>query len=77
MRFEAVDGKTEGTFGQYHFEQDAVTSQGVIEMQTPEVISGVDPTTQAKFEKAYVAKEDCEITIGVGSTTRTFMANDL
>ena len=75
MRFEAVDGKTEGTFGQYHFEQDAVTSQGVIEMQTPEVISGVDPTTQAKFEKAYVAKEDCEITIGVGSTTRTFMAN--
>ena len=74
MRFEAVDGKTEGTFGQYHFEQDAVTSQGVIEMQTPEVIRGAS-TPQAEFSKAYVAKEDCEITIGVGSATRTFMAN--
>ncbi|MBO4753738.1 MAG: hypothetical protein J5543_04030 [Bacteroidales bacterium] len=61
-----------GTFGQYYFEQDAVTSKGVYDMQTSDVVSGTD-SIQASFKKAYVAKEDCEITIG--GTTRTYLAN--
>ena len=63
---------TGGTFGQYYFEQDAVTSKGVYDMQTTEVQNGTS-APQAAFSVAYVAKEDCEITIG--GTTRTFLAN--
>lgn len=52
-----------GTYGQYYFYKDDVISHNVYEMQTSDVSSHAS-STQATFESAYMAKDDCEVSIG-------------
>ena len=51
-----------GTYGQYFFYEDEIISHNVYEMQTG-VTGHVDPETQADFVAAYMAKEDCEVSV--------------
>lgn len=51
-----------GTYGQYYFNQDEIISHNVYAMQT-EAVSSHASTTQAQFEAAYMAKEDCEVSV--------------
>ncbi len=52
-----------GVYGQSSFEEDNIISKTVYDMQTSEVLANTDSETQAKFKAAYVAKEDCEVTV--------------
>lgn len=54
---------TEGaTYGQFDFYEDDIISHTVYEMQTDEVIQHASGT-QASFDAAYMAKEDCEVSV--------------
>ena len=52
-----------GTYGQYYFKEEQIISHSVHEMETSEVKAHTE-ATQATFEPAYMAKEDCEVTVG-------------
>ena len=60
-----------GTYGQYYFYKDDVISHNVYTMQTADVINGAGSTTQATFESAYIAKEDCEVATTGGQKSYT------
>ena len=52
-----------GPYGQYYFQKDEIISHNVYEMQ--ERVEGhVDSETQATFVGAYMAKADCEVSVG-------------
>ena len=53
----------EGTYGQYYFQEDEIISHNVHEMQTA-VEGHVASETQATFDAAYMAKVDCEVSVG-------------
>ena len=59
-----------GTYGQYYFHKEDIISHNVYTMQTPDVIANAGTTTQATFDDAYVAKEDCEVS--VNGTLKSF-----
>ena len=52
-----------GTYGQYYFNKDEIISHNVYEMRT-NVEGHVNPDTQAEFVAAYIAKADCEVSVG-------------
>ena len=52
-----------GTYGQYYFTEGEIISQAVYEMETSTVSANAS-TTQASFERAYVAVDSCEVTMG-------------
>lgn len=51
-----------GTYGQYVFHTADIISHNVYEMQTSDV-QHYATQTQATFESAYIAKEDCEVSV--------------
>lgn len=59
-----------GTYGQYYFNVDDVISSSVFNMQTA-TVAGHSTTTQAEFQEAYVAKDNCEVTLGGVRTSFT------
>ena len=52
-----------GTYGQYVFHKEDIISHSVYAMQTADVESNATQT-QAEFTAAYLAKEDCEVSVG-------------
>ncbi len=52
-----------GTYGQYVFHKDEIISHNVYAMQTADVENNATQT-QAEFTAAYLAKEDCEVSVG-------------
>lgn len=61
--------KESGCYGQYFFEESAVTSQTVINMQDRVLAHLDDSKTQAVFEPCFVALDSCEVIIGGVRTT--------
>ena len=52
-----------GTYGQYYFSEGDVISQAVYDMETSDVSVNASKT-QASFERAYIAVDSCEVTLG-------------
>ncbi len=52
-----------GTYGQYVFRKEDIISHNVYTMQTSDVQNNATQT-QAEFNPAYLAKEDCEVNVG-------------
>ncbi len=58
-----LKGDASHVFGQRNYEKDDLIDKNTYDTEAPVIASGVSIPTQAVFQKAYAAKNDCKFTI--------------